>query len=462
MKINSSDKNLIENYLIASVDELVNMLKAVSQSSRLQILIMSLNKEMTFKELLESTKIQKTALNVHLNQLIEQKLLQKEERGVYRTTLLGEELIRVSALVLKDAHMKKVMETRQINILDYQKFGEKKMKKLISDEILYQPAWLSFLGSVSGVMKYYGLNMKVADVGGYSGYSFLLTMSDKFTCPSGPTAHPIEIWKEMHKGIESLGFSLNHWYENEDLTGDFTTNMFPETEFAVSSRDQERSKILFEKIKSVIDITNHPVIIWGIPVPEYGIVKGYNENSYLVSTFRHLNNEPETPIKYDALQAPGCLEFIALEPKETNSSKDKDINAIQRALKFSKGNYKPLDGYKVGPSAIETWITHLEQENEKYYPYHGNSYLGVCTHEAFALARDFLKNKNVNLKNTSLESAAKNYDDAAKKMAEFVKIFPFSMKGKVEKEKRKEAVELLKNVSLDIGYVLDNLQMVVG
>ena len=312
-------ESLLEKYLISSLDDLVNILKAVSQPSRLQILIHCLNKPVSFKDLLEFTNIQKTALNVHLNHLIEQQLLLKEERGMYRTTILGEELIRVSALVLKDAHIRKVLEEGRINIKGYERYGEINMSKLVTEEVVYQPAWLSYLASVTGVLKYYGLNVKLEDVAGYSGYSFLLNMAEAFTCPSGPTAHPEPIWEDVHKGISPLGATITHWFENES---------FPETEFAVSSRDQKRSKVLFEKVKSVIDVTGHPIIIWGIPVPEYGIVKGYEKDSYIVSTFRHLNNIPDSPIKYDALQAPGCLELITIEINDLKPTEESVIGLV--------------------------------------------------------------------------------------------------------------------------------------
>ena len=397
-------ESLQEKYLISSLDDLVNILKAVSQPSRLQILIHSLNKPVSFKDLLEYTNIQKTALNVHLNQLIEQQLLLKEERGIYRTTILGEELIRVSALVLKDAHIRKVLEEGRINIKGYERYGEVNMSKLISEEVVYQPAWLSYLGSVTGVMKYHGLDVKLEDVAGYSGYSFLLNMAEAFTCPSGPTAHPEPIWEEVHNSISPLGATITHWFDNES---------FPETEFAVSSRDQKRSKVLFEKVRSVLDVTGHPVVIWGIPIPEYGIVKGYEKNSYVVSTFRHLNNIPDSPIKYDALQAPGCLEMITIEPNDKKPTKESDYLALQKAQKFAMGNYKAHPGYKVGLEAIDVWIHHLEQEEEKYYPYHGNSYLAVCTEEAFHLSSTFLEKKSKSLNNPMLQQASIHYGTAS-------------------------------------------------
>ena len=434
---------------MSSLDDLVNILKAVSQSSRLQILIYSLHKSRSFQELMQNTNIQKTALNVHLNQLIEQKLLEKQERGIYRTTILGEELIRVSALILKDAHLRKIIDQGRMNIQGYYKEGVTTMKKLISDKILYQDAMLSYIGSVTGVMQYYGLPVTVDDIAGYSGYSFLLNMAEVFTCPSGPTAHPSNVWEQVHKGTECLGATINIWFENES---------FPETEFAVSSRDQKRSKILFEKVKSIIDVSNQPVIIWGIPVPEYGIVKGFEENSYLVSTFRHLIHQPDSPIKYDALQAPGCLEMITLVPNDKKNDEESKINALKRIITFATGNYKPTKGYKVGLEALDTWIEHLKQDDPKFYPYHGNSYLGSCTLEAFQFSTSFLKKIGTQLQNDGILQSAKYYDQAASKMADFSKIFPFAFEGEIGISKRKDGVRILSDVKIKLEKAIDHLK----
>ena len=448
----SSIETLRESYLLSSIEDLVNILKAVGQTNRLQILIYSLQQPKSFKELLDMTNLQKTALNIHLNQLINQKLLEKEERGIYRTTFLGEELIRVSALVLKDAHLRKIIDEGRVNIEGYHKEGVMNMKKLISDQILYQNAELSFIGSVTGVMKYYGIDVSLDDVAGYSGYSFLLNMAEVFTCPSGPTAHPDIIWEELHKGIECLGITIGHWFENES---------FPETEYAVSSRDQERSKIVFEKVKSFIDISGRPVILWGIPVPEYGIVKGYEENTYLVSTFRYLVNKPDTPIRYDALQAPGCLEILTLEPNNKNPHELNVKEALERAYKFASGDYKARKGYKVGINALDTWITHLQQDNPKYYPYHGNSYLGVCTEEAFSYSKNFLAKIGSKLSNDHVIEAGKYYGNASTKMANFVKIFPFGFEGNMDREKRKHGILILTDVRKDIAKAVEHLQSAV-
>lgn len=451
MDDSSSNDSALESYLISSLADLTNILKAVSQPSRLQILIHSLTTPRSFKDLLEFTTIQKTALNVHINQLIDQKLLSRSERGIYRTTMLGEELIRVSALVLKDSRFKNMLEEGS-PVHNYHTFGELTMKKLISDDIKYQPAWLSYIASVTGVMKYYNLNVSLEDVAGYSGYAFLLNMRNDFSCPSGPTAHPDSIWEEMHKGTEQLGVTITHWFENES---------FPETEFAVSSRDQKRSKVLFEKAKSIIDVSNRPVIIWGIPVPEYGIVKGYDGDSYLVSTFRHLHDVPDTPIKYDKLQAPGCMELLTLEPNQQEMTDEYEAIALQRAYKFATGKYKAHDGYSIGIDALDVWISHLGHEDEKYHPYYGNSYLGICTQEAYELAEKFLLKKSVSLQNNYLEKAGKDYGLAYKNMGEFTTIFPEQFKGEMPEEKRKQGIAILRTVKENVSSAITNLEQAV-
>jgi hypothetical protein len=364
---------------------------------------------------------------------------------------MGEEIIRASALILKEAHFTKIVSSGVISIdgLNYRR-GKNQMQttKLVSNDVKYEPAWLSYLASVTGVMKYYGKNVTIEKVGGYSGYSFLLNMAEVFICPSGPTAHPLEIWEEVHNGTNPLGVTIHQWSENES---------FPETEFAISSRDQQRSKILFEKVKSAIDTSNRPVIIWGIPVPEYGIVKGYENNTYIVSTFRYLNRLPDNPIKYDALQSPGCLEMLTLEPNTEQETEETMFTALKRALKFAKGSFTPVKGYKVGPKALDQWIDHLEHEDDKRRPYHGNSYLGVCTGESFQLSSKFLATLSNILKNEKLSKASEFYAKAANSIESLVKIFPFGFEGILEIEKRKKSVKNIKDAKNSLENAIELL-----
>ena len=135
---------------------------------------------------------------------------------------------------------------------------------------------------------------------------------------------------------------------------------------------------------------------------------------------------------------------------------------MQRAYKFATGKYKGHDGYSIGIDALDVWISHLGQKEVKYYPYHGNSYLGICTQEAFELSQKFLLKKASSLKNTDLEKAGTAYGEAYKKMVEFTAIFPESFEGAMPEEKRKQGIAILSIVKENVSEAINNLEQAVN
>ena len=84
------------------------------------------------------------------------------------------------------------------------------IKKLINKKVEYMPCWLSYTGAVAGSLRALGVDCDTVDVDGRSGYSFLVNVSKDETCPSGPTDLSIETWSQIHKGTESLGWTMEH------------------------------------------------------------------------------------------------------------------------------------------------------------------------------------------------------------------------------------------------------------
>ena len=111
---------------------------------------------------------------------------------------------------------------------------------------------------------------------------------------------------------------------------------------------------------------------------------------------------------------------------------------------------------------MDTWIAHLKQEDPKFYPYDGNSYLGECTKEAFEFSSKFLLKIGPKLPNGEVIEAGRSYNSAAVKMAEFVRIFPFKMEGTMEKDKRSSGIKILTSVKEDISQAIDHLHNAVS
>ncbi len=273
-----------------------------------------------------------------------------------------------------------------------------------------------------------------ASIGGYSGYAFALPniMKDE-TCPSGPTA--LAIWDEIVNATSNLGFKVHSYYD----IGQF----FPSDE--LTDKDRERAKELFKLIKSSID-NDKPVVLWGLDVIEYGIVKGYIGDSYIVST---VVNRTYTQVRYDNLLSPGALHAIFFDEEAPEISEDVDKETIGRAIKFSEGTLV-YDDYVAGTSAYDEWAKNLESETEDDHPYHGNSYNGECNLEAKRMAQVFTKRlseKYIGKPQAKyLNDASQMYFKVVSQMGKFQHIFPFALEGEMPREKRLEGSKILRAI----------------
>ena len=115
---------------------------------------------------------------------------------------------------------------------------------MISKRVGYLPCWLSYTGAVAGSLRALGVDCDTVDVGGYSGYAFIINVAKGVTGPSGPTALPFKTWKQIRKGTESLAWTIEH-HEYP--------HSYPAKEGNPTPQEIEIAKKLFEKIKQEID-----------------------------------------------------------------------------------------------------------------------------------------------------------------------------------------------------------------
>ena len=80
--------------LSESSSEIVLILKSLGNNFRLQILLQLLTGAKSFGTIVKSTKREKTAISNHLNHLIEAKLIEKGDYGIYRISEDGVEFMR--------------------------------------------------------------------------------------------------------------------------------------------------------------------------------------------------------------------------------------------------------------------------------------------------------------------------------------------------------------------------------
>ena len=446
----------IQRTVLESQDDLARMLRAVAHDKRLQLLALVVEGRQEFAGLLNATGLSKTALANHLGQLIDSGLIERLERGNYQITADGRGLLESLVGTYKESQAReKAVRKRLLESYSrgYDLGGDVRMESFeIDKKAEYEPGEISYVAAVTGVLKALGVECDVVDVAGHSGYAFIVNVSKGMTCPSGPTAH--RAWNDIHKGTEVFGWSVTSI--SEDVS-------YPRGE-TVTSEDLERARKHFELVKNGLAQTKRPVVIWGIPVPEYGIVNGYSGDSYEVSTFRRLIDEPDAPIRYDALQAPGCLEALFFEREiPVPDIGQRDLEAVERAVQMAGGAYAPK-GYTAGPDAYEEWAGVLEDSPDKVN-YHGNSYVGACTCEGKAFATEFLRRMAGRHKGKPqgepLEMAVKEYERAQQLMEEFVAMFPFAMEGELPGEKLAEGAAILRKVRPHEAEALGSLRKAV-
>ncbi|MHA2363467.1 MAG: effector binding domain-containing protein [Candidatus Hodarchaeales archaeon] len=87
-------KMKLKKFLMQSKEEIADLLRTIDNPKRLEILSLMIDgATITFRELLEETDLQKSALANHLSSLTDKNLIEKYEKGVYQITLDGTGLL---------------------------------------------------------------------------------------------------------------------------------------------------------------------------------------------------------------------------------------------------------------------------------------------------------------------------------------------------------------------------------
>ncbi len=340
--------DMIQRMFNSASEDIAELLKASAHSKRLIILASLLNGSKSFLELKKTTALSKTALANHLTQMVNASIINRIHRGSYELSADGVLLLFSLAKVYfqSERYQQNQRELLEAQYSRFRRFGDSMTikEKRVSKVGIYQPHGLSYSAAISGTLQAIGEKWDVDDVTAFSGYGFLINTSTERICLSGPTA--LAAWPIIKEATGLLGWQFKHYVDHEGFPST------PDPSLPLDERDEKRARKVFEIVKNAIDIHDRPVVIWGIPLPEYGIVNGYQEDYYLVSTFRTLLEQEETPIAYNKIQAPGCMEVFIFE-KKTSSPTDNDYrDSLVRGLRMAKG--VSMDGYASGLEAYDT------------------------------------------------------------------------------------------------------------
>ena len=323
------------------------------------------------------------------------------------------------------------------------------MEKIVSNPAQYKPCWFSYQGAVQGVLNSLGVNVSLSEVITVSGYGWLTNAMKKNLCPSVPSAHHSEIWRGNFKATENLGYRI-------DVIG---SGLFIwDKERKPSPESEVNAKKQFDLIKKEVDADN-PVVLWGIPMPEYGIVNGYEDENYVVSTYRPLINQPDTPIHYTGLMAPGGLMFIKfMEPIALDAEKVV-LDTIRRGYKLGSGNVPHLGEYVVGPQAYDVLVNNLTNEKMDENSYHGTAYTFSCLTEAKKAVSEYLMQSDQFVK-LDLTVVANLYSDLAEVLEKCRQEFPMGPGEMVKEKCEKAASWLVEAKKLELDALTELVKMI--
>ena len=363
-----------------NIGEIALILRALGHESRLQAVSYLVDGEIDLKYLIDETGMSKNGLVNHLSRLIDAGIVVRVSRGKYKLTKDGTVYVRdiVDQYLVSEKYRSR---RRKIDTSMYQWRSHKLSEKIISNPAEYKPCWFSYQGAVLGVLNSFGVKVSLAEVIAVTGYGWITNAMKKNLCPSAPSAFHDEVWNGIYKATENLGYNVDliisgafEWDEKQK----------PTLEAEVNAKKQ------YDEVTKEID-ADRPVVMWGIPIPEYGIVNGYKGEEYIVSTFRRLINHPDDPIHYTGLMAPGGLMSMRfIEPKELEVKKVL-IETLRLGHKLGTGDVPQIPEYVLGPDAYDVLINNLTEETFDENSQHGTAYTMACLMEAKWGVSEYLK-----------------------------------------------------------------------
>jgi hypothetical protein len=324
----------------------------------------------------------------------------------------------------------------------------------------------------TGILKSLGHFVDIIDVGGYTGQAFHLNTARGSTCPSAPTVAEFDTFA---KGLESFGWKVEQSWARPGLN------------YPMNDEETARAKAHFEALKTEMAETKKPIGIWGTHVPEFGIMNGFEGDSYVVSSFIRLQGRDEVPIKFNELRSPGGLfKQVFKESFKVKNQSAVDKEAIERALGIAAGLEKRCpDDHKRYASGTEMFdelanilengvVPESEEAMQKMDPmrtpyllYNGNSYTAACNQENLALAAEFLNRMAKKYKGTSnyddLNTSSREYGKASELMKEYTELFPFSgekdyVPSEFSEEKRARGISLLREAKPHVETAIQSLK----
>lgn len=297
----------------------------------------------------------------------------------------------------------------------------------ILDGLHWVPKWVSELGALKGCVNFLKLDLDEELLYGGLGYAFIIHLSND-VCPSGPTAFHHE---PIYDLAQNLGLEIDSYF------GIKTDDNFDELKQEV-----------FEDIKDALD-NDVPCYGWDISVPEYYVIKGYDEKGNYIFT-GPMNEEEPDKIHYSKLGETeiGILNVQIVEPGVSQPIETIVKEAFKFALKHSENDPSMIDEpYSGGIGAYDNWIDGLKSGRADSW---GMAYNGAVWYECRQYAVKFLKRVLPEFKSNEIKERLERlivlYKDIEANLHMISAAFPFPPKDELNDALRiSGAVEYLKS-----------------
>lgn len=299
---------------------------------------------------------------------------------------------------------------------------------LVSGGVMPPSTRVSLVGTLRSLLATRDLESDLTDVAGMSGCAFMVIVADRLA-RSGPTAFD---WTVLKEGIQGLGLDteiVTVWYSDDLETADVPEDIAEE---------------LFERVRGEVDAGRCCALWGGTDVPEFGVVYGYRDDSYLVRSYRSSAGEgdgmlgpddsPEQPVHYLGLNAPGNLGAVFLGDRVEVLQDRVDHEILARAVQFLSGRHACFTpGMWPGYGAFVIWAEQLQAGNVDAA---GNAYTADCFWEMQKHAAEFcnrLAGRNDRAAE-ALRQAGVMFSNAHARLSSFRKSFPFPGSGALPAE----------------------------
>jgi hypothetical protein len=317
-------------------------------------------------------------------------------------------------------------------------------------EVQWCPSWLTWVGATTSCLRALGCDVDMADVAGLSGYAFMVNVDDTL-CPSGPTAFP---WSSLTEGIPFLGRSVLHFRSLE---------CYEPSSGHTAETALGHCRAAFEITAAEVQ-AGRPCVIWGAYVPELAVAYGVEQGCYLVKSFRQCSGEPEEPIPWDKLEAPGGPNVMAFPTPTSHRVEDGDRFALSTAVERLRPWSPTWDGrpgHVSGLAAYDAWVSGLT--SDRAVPF-GAAYNAQCWAEGRRLAAEYVAGVAArHPEKEALADAAGAYADAARAMGRVAELFPFRMPAQPASEEAvAQAAEALRAAKESEARAANSIAQVVA